>query len=111
VFCCRVYDPTSWSEHTKQPEGCFATRVDLSNVLDHHYYALFCSRSQIYLCTKDNLAFIKNLFGDNQPGALLVRGYNTAADNQVQLSRSPCRLKHLCTQPGAALPLATPVRL
>jgi hypothetical protein len=61
-----------------------ATRVDLSDVSEQQYYALFCDRNRIYLCAKDNLAFFKGLWAE-APGALLVRGYSSVADAQVRI--------------------------
>jgi hypothetical protein len=80
---CRVYDCTSWNDHKLQPEGVHATRVDLSDVSDQNYFALFCERNRIYLCAKDHLGFFKGLWAES-PGALLVRGYSTFADAQVR---------------------------
>lgn len=79
-----MYDCTIWDDHKLQPEGVHATRVDLSDVSEQNYYALFCDRNKIYLCSKDNLAFFKGLWAE-APGAMLVRGYSSAADAQVRL--------------------------
>lgn len=79
---CRVYDCTSWEDHKLQPEGVHAARVDLSDVSDQNYYALFCERTKIYLCSRDNLAFLKGLWTES-PGAMLIRGYSSAIDAQV----------------------------
>lgn len=90
----RVYDCTTWDDHKLQPEGVHATRVDLNDVSGQSYYALFCERNKIYLCSKDNLSFLKGLWAE-APGAMLVRGYSSAVDAQVRHRGLSCVLQHL----------------
>lgn len=81
--CCRVFDPLVWQDHKPQPDGVTAARVDVREILLQDFYALFCSRWEMYLCVSDNLAFVKKwMYKDSQPGARLRRGYREP-ENEV----------------------------
>jgi hypothetical protein len=62
----------------------YGTRIDLDDSLKQPHYALFCSRSEIYLCTVDNLAPMKKWFGDGQPGARVQRGLSPSNETEVR---------------------------
>jgi hypothetical protein len=99
-----VFDATHWAEHKQQPNGMYASRVELEDSLRQAHFALFCSRTEIYLCTVDKRAPLKQWFGDSQPGARVQRGFTFTSEVEVALK---CHsLASLCHQSSPCEPFA-----